>query len=84
MAHGANRPGLNVPKSLSDLDKYGPGAQDIYVMLAKNYLAMLAEDYEYESQKGHLEKYPAFTATANVPVKAGWHAVSYDASDDDV
>ena len=59
MAHGANRPGLNVPKSLSDLDKYGPGAQDIYVMLAKNYLAMLAEDYEYESQKGHLEKYPA-------------------------
>ena len=83
MAHGANRPGLNVPKSLSDLDKYGPGAQEIYVMLAKNYLAMLAEDYEYESQKGHLEKYPAFTATANVPVKAGWHAVSYDATDDD-
>lgn len=82
-AHGANRPGLNVPKSLSSLAQYGPGAEDIYVILAKNYLAMLAEDYEYEQQKGHLEKYPDFTGMANVPLKQGWHAVSYDADDDD-
>ena len=82
-AHGANRPGLNVPKSLGDLHRFGTGAEDIYVILAKNYLAMLAEDYEYEQQKGHLEKYPDFTGTANVPLKQGWHAVSYDADDDD-
>lgn len=82
-AHGANRPGPNVPKSMSDLDKFGPAARDIYMILAKNYLSMLAEDYEYEQQKGHLEKYPDFTGTANVPVKQGWHAVAYDAEDDD-
>lgn len=81
-AHGANRPGPNVPKSLSDLDKFGAPARDIYMILAKNYLSMLAEDYEYEQQKGHLTKYPDFTGTANVPVKQGWHAVAYDAEDD--
>ena len=81
-AHGANRPGPNVPSSLSALNQYGAAAQDIYVILAKNYLAMLAEDYEYEQQKGHLQKYPDFTGTANVPLKQGWHAVSYDADDD--
>lgn len=81
-AHGANRPGLNVPTSLSGLKQYGTGAEEIYVILAKNYLAMLAEDYEYEQQKGHVEKYPSFTGTANVPLKQGWHMVSYDADDD--
>jgi DNA topoisomerase-3 len=82
-AHGANRPGTNVPSSLSDLDsKYGQGARAIYEILAKSYLAMLAEDYEYEQQKGHLEKYPDFKGTANVPKVSGWHAVSYDADDD--
>lgn len=81
-AHGANRPGVNVPKSLNDLNQYGPGAQDIYMMLAKNFLAMFAEDYQYEQQKGHLQKYPDFTGCANVPLAQGWHAVSYDVDDD--
>lgn len=82
-AHGANRPGTNVPSSLSDLDAtYGQGARAIYEILARSYLSMLAEDYEYEQQKGHLEKYPDFTGTANVPKRQGWHAVSYDADDD--
>lgn len=83
-AHGANRPGTNVPKSLAELDKYGPGAQEIYAMLAENFLAMFAEDYEYEQQKGHLEKYPDFKGMANVPLKQGWHAVAYDADDDEL
>lgn len=82
MAHGANRPGSNVPSSLSDLDKYGPGAKDIYVILAKSYLSMLAEDYIYEQQKGHVKDYPKFVGTANVPISQGWHQVSYDADDD--
>lgn len=84
MAHGANRPGLNVPKDLNALDSmFGAGAAEIYKILAKNYLAMLAEDYEYEQQKGHVQKYPKFVATVNVPVKMGWKAVSMDAADDD-
>lgn len=84
-AHGANRPGTNVPKSLAGLDStYGKGASLIYEMLAKNFLSMFAEDYEYEQQKGHLQKYPDFKGTANVPLSMGWHAVSYDADDEAV
>jgi DNA topoisomerase-3 len=82
-AHGANRPGTNVPDSLNDLLKYGDCAPDIYEILAKNYLAMLAEDYEYESQKGHVEKYPAFKGSAAVPKKPGWKLVFNPGTDDD-
>lgn len=82
-AHGANRPGVNVPKNLSDLNKYGSCAVDIYIILAKNYLATLAEDYEYESQKGHVKDYPDFKGNAQVPKKAGWKAVFNDDADGD-
>lgn len=75
-AHGANRPGLRVPQSLDELEKqFGKLGVEIYATLAKNYLAMLAEDYEYESQKGHVEKYPKFIGTAQVPKKMGWKLV---------
>lgn len=80
-AHGANRPGLNVPKDLASLSQYGPGAKEIYVMLAKNYLAMLAEDYIYESQKGHVQKYPSFVGSAQVPKSMGWKQVFDDDAD---
>lgn len=86
-AHGANRPGPNVPKALADLDAYDKGtglAKEIYVLLARNYLAMLAEDYEYEAQKGHVSDYPAFVGTASVPKKMGWKQVfDADASADE-
>lgn len=83
-SHGANRPGTTVPSSLSALDaQYGKGASLIYKTLACNYLAMLAEDYAYRQQKGHVQKYPAFVGTANVPVSAGWKAVFNDESKDD-
>jgi DNA topoisomerase-3 len=83
-AHGANRPGLKVPESLDWLKtKYGPIAPMIYQTLAKNYLAMLAEDYLYERQEGHLEKYPEFKGASNVPKSLGYKAVfDADASDD--
>ena len=77
-AHGANRPGIKVPKDLAALSVYDKGsgcAAAIYELLAKNYLAMLAEDYEYESQKGHVKDYPKFVGSANVPKFAGWKAV---------
>lgn len=82
-AHGANRPGPNVPSSLMELKKYGDCAPDIYLILAKNYLAMLAEDYEYESQKGHVKDYPEFTGTASVPKKMGWKLVYDDEAEPD-
>lgn len=82
-AHGANRPGTNVPADLDSLKQYGTCAPLIYDLLARNYLAMLAEDYEYEAQKGHLELYPEFTGFANIPKKMGYKAISTDGDDDD-
>lgn len=82
-AHGANRPGLKVPGSLAELKRFGPGAELIYQTLAMSYLAMLAEDYLYEQQKGHVEKYPDFKGIANVPVSAGWKAVFHPNAVDD-
>lgn len=75
-AHGANRPGPKVPSSLDEVErKYGKAGRLIYEMLAKNYLAVLAEDYLYEQQRGHVAKYPDFVGIANVPRSPGWRAV---------
>lgn len=80
-AHGANRPGPNVPASMDALKaKYGVIAPLIYEALGRNYLAMLAEDYLYERQEGHLEKYPEFKGAANVPKSLGYKAV-FDADE---
>ena len=74
-AHGANRPGLNVPKNLESLVKYGECASAIYELLAKSYLAMLAEDYEYDFERGSIAEYPDFKATSSIPVKYGWKQI---------
>jgi DNA topoisomerase-3 len=82
-AHGANRPGPKVPASLDDVaQRFGQTGRLIYETLAKNYLAMLAEDYVYEQQKGHVQRYPEFVGIANVPKSAGWKAV-FDPDADD-
>lgn len=88
VAHGANRPGLKVPASLDSLKAqfgaHGKAAVAIYTLLAKNYLAMLAEDYVYEQQTGHVEAYPAYVGVANVPQEPGFKAIfSMDEDDDD-
>lgn len=82
-SHGANRPGINVPRSLSELEqKFGEDAPKIYELVAKNYLATLAEDYEYLREKGHLTKYPDFKATVNIPRKLGFKKI-FDATDEE-
>lgn len=83
ISHGANRPGSNVPTQLTDLDIYGSCAQDIYKILALNYLATLAEDYEYESQKGHVKDYPDFVGMTSVPLAPGWKVIFQDDADAD-
>lgn len=77
-AHGANRPGPNVPASLQSLVQYGACGPAIYEILARNYLAMLAEDYQYEQQKGHIALYPKFVGSAAVPKARGWKDVFSD------
>ena len=85
-AHGANRPGPNVPASLDEVAKtYGKVGAMIYELLARSALAVLAEDYEYEAQKGHVTDFPSYVGSCSVPKKPGWKAVLGGASmaDDD-
>jgi DNA topoisomerase-3 len=85
-AHGANRPGPNIPASLAEVEnKYGKTGAMIYELLARSALAVLAEDYEYEAQKGHVTDFPAYVGSCSVPKKPGWKAVLGGASmaDDD-
>lgn len=86
-AHGANRPGPNVPSSLDDLKQYGKEAQAIYEILARNYLAILCEDYEFELVKGHVTDFPEYVGETRVPIpgKQGFKAVfdSEKQSEDD-
>lgn len=74
-AHGANRPGKNVPNSLSGLKRYGRSAEAIYELLAKNSLAMFGENYEYESVKAHIKEHPEFVTTFSIPLKQGFKEI---------
>lgn len=72
-AHGANRPGPNVPDSLDAVEaEYGHTGRRIYEILAKNYLTILAENYSYDHIKGCVDKYPDFVGSVSVPVEMGW------------
>ena len=81
--HGANRPGTTVPSSLEALRSYGSCASLIYEILAKNFLAMFAEDYIYEQEKGHLVDYPDFVGKTNIPKSMGFKQVFNDGDDKD-
>lgn len=74
-AHGANRPGLVVPASLSALGSFGKSAEAIYMLLAKNFLAMFGENYVYDAIKAHVTEHPTFTANISVPVAPGFKAI---------
>lgn len=83
MAHGANRPGPNVPASLSAVEStYGKVGAAIYDLLAKSFLTMFGEDYEYISESGHVTDYPKFIGTCQIPVKQGYKAIFNDKDDD--
>ena len=83
MAHGANRPGLNVPDTLSSLSQYGRGAKEIYEILAKSYLAMLCDDYKYIKIEACVKDYPKFKASINKDYDLGWKKVYNDDEDED-
>lgn len=77
-SHGANRP-TAVPKSLTGLDsKFGNGASLIYKTLALSTLTMFAPDFEYDSYRGHLEKYPDFVGTVSIPTVMGYKDIFED------
>lgn len=74
-AHGANRPGLKVPASLQALDVFGASAQAIYTTLAKNYLSILGEDYEYIRVSAELADYSEFKTSFSIPKKLNYKAI---------
>ena len=74
-AHGANRPGLKIPTSLASLSVYGASAQAIYETLAKNYLSILGEDYEYTKVSASLTDYPAFKTSFSIPKTLNYKAI---------
>lgn len=88
-AHGANRPGLRVPSALDSLSQFEKGGSTaglgsaIYELLARNYLAMMAEDYTYEQVVAELVGVPGFKAMVSVPKSLGYKAIYDDKDDDD-
>ncbi|MDF7682336.1 DNA topoisomerase [Lactobacillus sp. ESL0679] len=79
--HGANRPGLNVPRSLTEIaQKFGKCGQAIYKAVAKSFLAILAEDYLYDQERAHLADYPKFTCTINLPRELNYKLI-FDEND---
>ena len=83
-AHGANRPGPNVPNSLTELDqKYGKGASVIYSTLATNTLTMFCEDYVYDVISGHVKDFPDYKGSVSTPVSLGFKKIWTDPDEDD-
>lgn len=82
-AHGANRPGVNVPTSLKAVGKFGGAcAEAIYVTLAKNFLSMFGEDYVYDTVTARLAKYPTFITSFSVPVEMNYKLIFNDSDSD--
>lgn len=83
-AHGANRPGMNVPGSLEAIEaKYGKLGVDIYVLLAQSFLVMFAEDYVYDVHAGHIADFPSFIGSVSVPVSQGYRGIFSEAEEDE-
>ena len=83
MAHGANRPGLNVPITMSSLSQYGRGAKEIYEILALSYLSMLCDDYKYYRYDARVKEYPDFISYLNIDYDLGWKKVYNDDDDEE-
>lgn len=80
-SHGALRPGKCVPESLEKLEEeFGPEAPAVYALLARSFLATLAEDYEYRQQRGYVRNCPEYEGTSNTPVSMGFKQI-FDDSD---
>lgn len=74
--HGANRPWYNVPNSLDEIrNQYGECGVAIYTEVSKAFLAILCEDFVYEKQMAHLQDYPEFKSSINIPKELNYKLV---------
>lgn len=78
LAHGAIRPGSKVPQDLSELDRYGEGASEIWRQVALGALRIFAEDYVYELTEAHIKGHPSFKGSSRRTLRPGWRDVLDD------
>lgn len=75
-AHGANRPGKRIPKSLSEIEmQFGKCGLAIYKLLCYNYLAMHAPDYLYNAITAIVVDFEKFRCTINQCTDLGFKKI---------
>lgn len=75
-AHGANRPGKRIPKSLSEIEvQFGKCGLAIYKLLCYNYLAMHAPDYIYNAITAIVADFEKFKCTINQCTDLGFKKI---------
>ena len=75
-AHGANRPGKRIPKSLSEIEmQFGKCGLAIYKLLCYNYLAMHAPDYLYNAITAVVVDFEKFKCTINQCTDLGFKKI---------
>lgn len=67
---------------MDELKQYGKSAVAIYTLLAKNSLAMLGENYVYDSHTAFIKECPEFKTQFNVPVKQVFKAIFDEIAED--
>lgn len=82
-SHGANRPGLRLPKSLDDLDaEFGKGAGGLYEELARSFLAGFAKEKVISTHKYADSETKKFIYTASEVLEHGFEEVLNTATSD--
>lgn len=83
--HGANRPGMNVPSSLEEVEaKYGACGRAIYNTIARSYLAILADNYTYKLTKAYLVDYPDYKGSIRQPINLGYKLILNNIDNNDI
>lgn len=76
LAHGVNRPGTTIPKSMDQLAKaYGQCGALIYEVVARSALAVMGPDYQYEQQTAKVHDFPEFVSRQNQPKDPGYKQI---------
>lgn len=75
-SHGANRPGVVVPKSLAEIERsYSKAHARVYEVLAKSFLAMFAEDYQYDELVFELVMDSDYKCKKKIPTNIGYQRI---------
>ena len=83
LQHGANRPGINVPNSLDDLQRnYGDTAVALYNELARSFLAGFGTDKKSERHFYADSETKSYRASATVVTDPGYTLILHEVKED--